>query len=206
MPPRFRTTILSLIIVAILTCVLLIRFTRPTHKPEEQVSNYTKLIQPVTFKKLETSSDPNERFGFIQSIQSASSTFIIFDQAEFISNATPATTTSRLADEAMIEDGLCTKHVLDTDGTCAPNGFYIRNNSTSTMLLEVDPAATVEVLSQSELQPVQLSLDAFKKEFLYSQQHHTVYDKREYFALIEDPYIVELRNGKVVKLTSRYIP
>lgn len=206
MQPRFHALIFPLILAAIVTCFLLIRFTRPIERPLQQIPVPAKPAETVPSKKLETSSTPNERFGFIQSIQTGTSTFIVFDEAEFISNAEPASTTFRAADEAMIEDGACQRRVLDTDGTCAPNGFYIRNNSTSTTLLEIEPTARVEVLSQSELQPVRLSVEAFKKAFLYSQQHRTVYDENDYFALVENPYLITLKNGKIVKLISRYIP
>lgn len=159
---------------------------------------------------LERSADPTMLFGFIRSIETRDNkTFITFDEAEFIQNRASSPTEDLgpgSADLAMIEDGKCAADIRSVSlGECAPNGFYIRNNSTATKTLSLDASTNITVLVSSEnegVYPQSITLQELRQMFSNpSSEQHTLY-----YALVEGPYTVSLNKNMVVDLRSFYLP
>lgn len=162
-------------------------------------------------KKLEKPIDENHLFGYIKSIEERDrKTFIDFDLAEWISNRYDESQsnwmTPGVGDLAAIEDGACGVPIEQAvSGSCTPNGFYIRNNSTSTEFLEIHPSSTVTVLGikkyGNEDPHVDISFDRFKKIFTNPSMYES-----EYIWIEGYPYHIELLHGRVIKITAKYLP
>jgi hypothetical protein len=199
--------ILAVIIIAtVIQAALINESPSPNNKPNPNTQS-----TPVTTKTIEKASDPTVRFGFIQKLEANNGTYsIVFDEAEFISNDSSTSTHAGPADLAAIEDGKCEANTDTAQRSfCAPNGFYIRNNSASTTIFDLDPKARIEVLAQSEkegVHPVRLSLANFVIDF-NNPTLDTSFLPLKYYALKEGPYIIKLnKTGRITSLESRYIP
>ncbi len=193
---------LSLLVLACGILVMIIS-QRSSRQDSTQQSPQKEVI-------LERSADPTMLFGFIRSMKTDGDTAsITFDEAEFIQNRTSSPTEDLgpgSADLAMIEDGKCAADIRSVSlGECAPNGFYVRNNSTATKTLLLDPSTRITVLVSSETEgvhPQSITLQEFQQALLNpSSEQHTLY-----YALAEGPYTVSLKKNTVVDLRSFYLP
>lgn len=159
---------------------------------------------------LERSADPTMLFGFIRSIETRDNkTFITFDEAELIQSRASSSTEDLgpgSADLAMIEDGKCAVDSNEVNlGECAPNGFYIRNNSTTTKTLALDASTNIIVLVSSEnegVYPQSITLQELQQALSNpSSKQHALY-----YALVEGPYTASLKKDAAVELRSFYLP
>lgn len=157
---------------------------------------------------IEREKNPNELFGFIRSIREKDGTlYAEFDLAEWITNDHSPTSTPEsvmAADLAAAEDSKCGYTPEEvTVGACAPNGFYIRNNSTSTRLLPISPDAIIE--SYFSTSGTFLNEDGTWKLTRISAEElmKTIETLNSDFGLIYD---VSLKDGMIWKMAERYVP
>lgn len=187
-----------------------------SQRSSRQNSTQREELLPITQQPpqkeviLERSADPTMLFGFIRSIETRDNkTFITFDEAELIQSRASSSTEDlgpRSVDLAMIEDGKCAVDSNEVNlGECAPNGFYIRNNSTTTKTLALDASTNIIVLVSSEnegVYPQSITLQELQQALSNpSSKQHALY-----YALAEGPYTVSLKKDAVVELRSFYLP
>ncbi len=150
---------------------------------------------------LEKGTDPNQLFGFFVSLETKKGKMIaMFDPAEFISNEHVVSIAPGAADIAAIADGQCGVLLAEAHlGSCAPNGFYIRNNSSTTKTFEIPSTAKIQLLSY--VGDDNGSLKSVSRETFI----RSLNDPTEYYSP-EGPYIIDFIDGAVTAITARYIP
>ncbi len=165
--------------------------------------------QGQTPKVLERSENTNEPLGYIKRVyQDNGRTYIDLDEAQMMTGYDGAR--AMFADT----DGDCPSGVDDTTSSACmtDDGYYIRNNSTSTMSLELAPSAVFNVVSSTIAGPKPIPLKSFAafQHYLDGVQAvisnsapapdtHGVYT-------FGPPFHVTLKDGVVVKLEEQYLP
>jgi hypothetical protein len=160
---------------------------------------------------LEQSPDPNHLFGYIRSIREDEGIlYAEFDLAEWITNDHSPTSTpesAMQADLAAAEDGNCGYTPEEaTPGSCAPNGFYIRNNSTSTRMIPINSDVIIESYrSAHSTSGLYLNEDGTWKltRISIDELKRIIETINSNFGPVFD---VSVRDGKIWKIAEKYIP
>ncbi len=154
-----------------------------------------EIPEPTTPTLVIEKLNEREPFGFVVGVKTdEGQPTLIFDAAEWFSD--------EAAEKAMIEDGACEAASPSEPHFCAPSGFYIRNNSTSTIAL---PLATGLKFFSQEVYAHSLPSKKFDESDLdyfiriaedpATQQKHGVM-----------PITYTVLRGNVVEIKEVYIP
>lgn len=167
----------------------------------------TVINQPAATPPLEKVNNPSLLFGFIRSVRMDNGTTIIaFDAAEWFTNDDRAEIGPGAADLAAAEDGRCDLAVRDaTTNDCAPNGFYIRNNSASTTTLLIPASARIALIAFDAHGSPSVQQTVSPKLFSDVFAHPSNYTERFYTAT-QNPYMIRVVNGIVTEVVSQYLP
>ncbi len=147
--------------------------------------------------------------GYIQSAtQKDSSNYLEIDDVKFLGGE-DAITSAIINDDCTLEygskeDSLKDLKNLDPDffdlgygkfGICAPNGYYIENNDTTTKNYELDNNAKISVNifneKDREIEPAEITTDDFINKFEEN--------KTKLFGF-------KLQNGKIIEILETYLP
>lgn len=130
----------------------------------------------------------NIRFGFIKGVSTNGNYGIAFDEAEWL--------TGEEGENAAIAAGLCTEA---TRAECLPDGFIIKNDTTTTQNLEFDTGVTIAMftlnMEEDGVRETHISKEDFEK---------LINNPRAHWKGL--PYQVLLRNGLVTIIEEVYVP
>ena len=226
MTHSYRSSIAALVIVLI-AGALMTRRSEPA--PSPTITASTSTIQeipqqePVRPKNIEISNDPNKLEGFVVSLStSTNGAQLVIDQIQTFGDENQeiifGTATSvdgprntpGAADLAAIEDGSCAykKEDLEAD-SCAPNGFYLRNNSTSTQTFFARPDADIYVFypnyNDTPTPFQKMSLNTFV-ELYAGLQTNNFFAKEKGKVILTYPYHIQLKNGEIIRMEQQLVP
>ncbi len=221
-----RSSIAALVLILI-AGAFMTRRSEPTLTPITTTTTstvqQTPEPEPAPPKKIETSNDPNKLEGFVVSLStSTNGVQLVIDQIQTFGDENQeiifGTATSvdgprytpGAADLATIEDGGCAykKEDLEAD-SCAPNKFYLRNNSTSTQTFFVRPDADIYVFYRNYNDtptPFQkMSLNTFV-ELYAGLQTNNFFAQEKGQMILTYPYHIQLKNGEIIRLEQQLVP
>ncbi|MFA5075882.1 MAG: hypothetical protein WC480_00465 [Patescibacteria group bacterium] len=101
------------------------------------------------------------------------------------------------AKEAALEDGDCT--ILEA---CAPNNFYIRNDSKKVRRLELAPDIDIRMQTYSYTPDGNYNIS----EKIDAVTFKAIFDKESESLLKNSPYRVEIKDGKIFRIIEKYVP
>jgi hypothetical protein len=163
-----------------------VTFEASSHRASfERPAGYTALLTDVL---AETTPQDLPRFGFIRSIDHATSTLVV-DEAEWL--------TGSAAVAAAVEDGEAPPGTTDL-----PNGFYLRNRDADMVTVELAADVTITMpplYSVSGMEQVPLDLATFTR--LWTDEARA---EHRYFP--DAPYHLTYTDGVVTAITEQYVP
>lgn len=158
------------------------------HDGDHHINNDTEtfLFEP----RMEMQVSEEKVFGFIAEItEENGKTMLIVDMAQWFEG--------EAAERAIFDDGTCEEESF-IEGSCSPNGFYIRNNAVATTSLTVSPTATIR--AAQEFGDPELSRFSVKQFVAYVEQLNAAYSPTA------APYWFTLKNGAVIDIEQQYVP
>jgi hypothetical protein len=100
--------------------------------------------------------------------------------------------------EAMEKDGKCPENAP----CLVINDYYIRNNDSQIRTFEISPRVTI-TMQTFELEKI---MDVKWNQCISFRQFKDIYTMDDWPRLRDVPYIVEIKNQKIIKITEQYIP
>lgn len=163
-----------------------------------KVSNREIVGKSQRSLQLESVEKPDNLSGFIKSIdQKGKDNFITFDMAQFIGG--------EKAKQAAFDDGVCADITY-----CAPNNFYIRNNSTSTQSFKLSSQASIRVYTIGPGQIFHNPDGTWRlqkisvPEFMSATRKLTTPDYQGDVRNL--PYNLTLKDNEVITIEEQFIP
>ena len=161
---------------------------QPTTTEEPSTGGH---LTPAGEREEETGELPETFLGYIKKIENKFDNYYLkIDYVEWV--------VGDEAKEAALEAGEC--KILED---CAPNGFYIRNESKLVRTYQTTDNVDIRMQTFSTDDQdrfnvdEQITMEQFVDIFNpYSENHH----------LAEVPYRVEVKDGKIIKIWEKYIP